>query len=90
MIKSVSGDFSEDLSITSVGRLALPDIQHWARLAVLVGDSVVKVVAPPAKVTAKAVRYTAQRLSPRQMAYLLDRLLQHMRSQPTGQRQPGS
>jgi hypothetical protein len=56
MIKSVSGDFSEDLSVTSVGRLALPEIQHWARLAVLVRDSVVKVVAPPAKVTAKAVR----------------------------------
>ncbi|KAF8832955.1 hypothetical protein BDN67DRAFT_986347, partial [Paxillus ammoniavirescens] len=56
MIKSVSGDFSEDLGTTSAGRSTLPEIHHWARLAVLVRDSVVKVVAPPAKVTAKVVR----------------------------------
>ncbi|KIJ07954.1 hypothetical protein PAXINDRAFT_173172, partial [Paxillus involutus ATCC 200175] len=79
MIKSVSGDFSEDLSTTSVGRLALPEIQHWARLALLARDSVVKIVAPPAKVTAKAVRYTLQRLSQRQVTYFLDRF-QHRRS----------
>ncbi|KIJ07988.1 hypothetical protein PAXINDRAFT_18845 [Paxillus involutus ATCC 200175] len=89
MIKSVSGDFSEDLSVTSVGRLALPEIQHWERLAVLIRESVVKAVAPSAKFTAKAVRYTAQRLSARQMTYLLDRL-QQRRSQPFAQRLPVS
>ncbi|KIJ09526.1 hypothetical protein PAXINDRAFT_172463 [Paxillus involutus ATCC 200175] len=83
MIKSVNGDFSEDLSITSVGRLALPEIQHWTRLAVLARDSVVNVIAPPARGTVKAVRYTAQWLSPRQLTYFLDRL-QRMQSQHTG------
>ncbi|KIK91921.1 hypothetical protein PAXRUDRAFT_34738 [Paxillus rubicundulus Ve08.2h10] len=89
MIKSVSGDFSEDLSITSVGRSALPEIRHWARLAVLVRESVGKAIAPPVKVTTNAFRYATQRLSARQMTYLLDRL-QHVRSQRTGQRQPVS
>ncbi|KIJ11753.1 hypothetical protein PAXINDRAFT_15336, partial [Paxillus involutus ATCC 200175] len=83
MIKSVSGDFSEDLGTTSVGRSTLPEIQHWGRLADLVRASMVKVVAPPAKVTAKAVRYTTQRLSPRQMTYFLGRL-QQRRSQHAG------
>jgi hypothetical protein len=56
MIKSVSGDFSEDVGVTSVGRLALPEIQHWTRLAGLVHKSVAEVVAPPANAIADVVR----------------------------------
>ncbi|KIJ09533.1 hypothetical protein PAXINDRAFT_172470 [Paxillus involutus ATCC 200175] len=76
MIKSVSGDFSEDLGVTSVGRSALPEIHHWGRLAALVRKSVGKVVAPPVNAAVRAVRYTSQRLSHRQITYLLDCLEQ--------------
>jgi hypothetical protein len=56
MIKSVSGDFSEDIGVTSVGRSALPEIHHWGRLAALVRKSVGKVVAPPVNAAVRAVR----------------------------------
>ncbi|KAF9227033.1 hypothetical protein BS17DRAFT_442812 [Gyrodon lividus] len=56
IIKSVNGDFSTDLGVTSNGHLALPDIQHWDRLAVLVKDSVAKVIVPAVVDSAMAGR----------------------------------